>query len=82
MASQSHVHLPPGEGEPERRGAVRLSPGIVVLGVFLWLIQDQWRGPLAGCLFFIGSLFPAMGFFNVCGAIVAESDLQDACVKL
>ena len=31
----------------------------------LWLIRRRWRGPLAGALFFIGSLFPVLGFFNV-----------------
>ena len=25
----------------------------------------RWRGPLAGLLFFVGTLFPALGFFNV-----------------
>ena len=32
--------------------------------VALWLIRRRARGPLAGWLFFIGSLFPALGFFN------------------
>jgi tetratricopeptide (TPR) repeat protein len=31
----------------------------------LWLLQRRIRGPLAGWLFFVGSLFPALGFFNV-----------------
>jgi tetratricopeptide (TPR) repeat protein len=31
----------------------------------LWLIRRRSRGPLAGWLFFIGSLAPALGFFNV-----------------
>jgi len=30
----------------------------------LWLIRRRTRGPLAGWLFFVGSLFPALGFFN------------------
>ena len=29
-----------------------------------WLSR-RWRGPLAGFLFFAGTLFPALGFFNV-----------------
>jgi tetratricopeptide (TPR) repeat protein len=35
------------------------------LTIILWLIRKRSRGPLAGWLFFIGSLFPALGFFNV-----------------
>jgi Flp pilus assembly protein TadD len=31
----------------------------------LWLLRKRTRGPLAGWLFFAGSLFPALGFFNV-----------------
>ncbi len=31
----------------------------------LWLIRRRFRGPLAGWLIFIGSLFPVLGFFNV-----------------
>ena len=31
----------------------------------LWLLHHRWRGPLAAWLFFVGSLFPALGFFNV-----------------
>jgi tetratricopeptide (TPR) repeat protein len=37
----------------------------VALLVLLSLIRWQWRGPLAGVLFFIGSLFPVLGFLNV-----------------
>jgi protein O-mannosyl-transferase len=33
--------------------------------VVLWLARRRTRGPLAGWLFFVGSLFPALGFFNV-----------------
>jgi len=39
--------------------------GAVALLVMLWLIRRRWRGPLAGLLFFIGSLFPVLGFLNV-----------------
>jgi tetratricopeptide (TPR) repeat protein len=31
----------------------------------LWRLRGRWRGPLAVWLFFVGSLFPALGFFNV-----------------
>ncbi|HEY1764353.1 MAG TPA: tetratricopeptide repeat protein [Opitutaceae bacterium] len=31
----------------------------------LWSVRRRWRGPLAAWLFFIGTLFPALGFFNV-----------------
>jgi protein O-mannosyl-transferase len=33
--------------------------------VVLWSIRRRWRGPLAAVLFFIGTLFPVLGFFNV-----------------
>jgi tetratricopeptide (TPR) repeat protein len=33
--------------------------------VALWLLRRRSRGPLAGWLFFVGSLAPALGFFNV-----------------
>lgn len=29
------------------------------------LVWRRWRGPLAALLFFVGTLFPALGFFNV-----------------
>jgi protein O-mannosyl-transferase len=35
---------------------------LLLLGGLIWW---RWRGPLAGLLFFIGTLFPALGFFNV-----------------
>jgi tetratricopeptide (TPR) repeat protein len=35
-----------------------------MLAIFVWLSR-KWRGPLAGALFFIGTLFPVLGFFNV-----------------
>jgi protein O-mannosyl-transferase len=31
----------------------------------LWALRRRWRGPLAGLLFFAGTLFPVLGFFNV-----------------
>jgi len=42
-----------------------LAPaGVVVLVAALWWIRGRTRAPLAAALFFIGSLFPALGFFN------------------
>jgi tetratricopeptide (TPR) repeat protein len=35
------------------------------LVVALWALRRRWRGPLAGLLFFIGTLFPVLGFINV-----------------
>lgn len=37
---------------------------LLLLGV-LWLVRQRCRGPLAGLLFFSGTLFPALGFLNV-----------------
>jgi Flp pilus assembly protein TadD len=31
----------------------------------LWALRRRWRGPLAGFLFFVGTLFPVLGFCNV-----------------
>jgi tetratricopeptide (TPR) repeat protein len=33
--------------------------------VTFWTLRRRWRGPLAGLLFFVGTLFPVLGFFNV-----------------
>ncbi len=30
-----------------------------------WALRRRWRGPLAGLLFFVGTLFPVLGFCNV-----------------
>ena len=37
----------------------------VLLLVLLWAIRGRTRGPLAALLFFGGTLFPVLGFFNV-----------------
>lgn len=44
-----------------------LSPlALVILLLILWLLRGRiGRGPLAGMLFFVGTVFPALGFFNV-----------------
>ena len=36
-----------------------------VVTAVLWALQRRARGPLAAWLFYVGSLFPALGFFNV-----------------
>jgi protein O-mannosyl-transferase len=41
-----------------------LFPAAVLLLLAL-LVWRRWRGPLAALLFFVGTLFPALGFFNV-----------------
>jgi tetratricopeptide (TPR) repeat protein len=38
------------------------AAALLLLGVMVW---RRWRGPLAGLLYFVGTLFPALGFFNV-----------------
>ncbi len=38
---------------------------ILLLVLSLGMVCRHWRGPLAGFLFFVGTLFPALGFFNV-----------------
>jgi len=40
------------------------AAALLVLAV-LWIVRRRWRGPLAGALFFVGTLFPVLGFFNV-----------------
>jgi protein O-mannosyl-transferase len=37
----------------------------MLLIVGLWCLRRRWRGPLAAMLFFVGTLFPVLGFFNV-----------------
>ena len=40
---------------------------LAVLAAFAVLaaVRGRWRAPLAGALFFVGTLFPTLGFFNV-----------------
>ncbi len=40
------------------------AAALLLLAV-LWVLRGRWRGPLAGLLFFVGTLFPVLGFFNV-----------------
>jgi tetratricopeptide (TPR) repeat protein len=37
----------------------------MVLAVGLWLLARRHRAPLAAFLFFLGTLFPVLGFFNI-----------------
>ena len=39
--------------------------GVVALAAVFWTMRGWSRGPLAGLLFFAGSLFPVLGFFNL-----------------
>jgi tetratricopeptide (TPR) repeat protein len=39
--------------------------GVLAVFMALWAIRGRTRAPLAGALFFAGSLFPALGFVNV-----------------
>ena len=39
--------------------------GLVVLIAVLWALRHRSRAPLAALLFFVGTLFPALGFLNV-----------------
>jgi protein O-mannosyl-transferase len=39
--------------------------GVVAVTAALWLVRRRTRGPLAGWMLFVGSLFPVLGFLNV-----------------
>lgn len=49
----------------EAHGWIGYSSAAVVCTVILWALRGRTRGLLAGWLLFAGSLFPALGFFNV-----------------
>jgi protein O-mannosyl-transferase len=42
--------------------------GVAVVAAALWAIRGRSRGPLAAYLFFVGSLFPALGIVDLYGA--------------
>jgi tetratricopeptide (TPR) repeat protein len=42
--------------------------GVLAVGAAFWAIRRRTRGPLAAFLFFVGSLFPALGIVNLYGA--------------
>jgi tetratricopeptide (TPR) repeat protein len=39
--------------------------GVLAVGIGLWFVARKNRGPLAGFLIFVGTLFPVLGFQNV-----------------
>ena len=41
--------------------------GVLAVGAALWAMRRRNRGPLAAFLFFVGSLFPVLGFVNLYG---------------
>lgn len=41
--------------------------GVFAIGIALWALRQRTRTPLAACLFFVGSLFPVLGFVNLYG---------------
>jgi tetratricopeptide (TPR) repeat protein len=43
--------------------------GLLALGAGLWAIRRRTRAPLAAFLFFVGSLFPVLGFVNLYGSL-------------
>lgn len=51
--------------DPTEIGQWLFTLGVVAALVVLWWIRGRWRAPLAAVLFFGGSLFPTLGFFNV-----------------
>jgi tetratricopeptide (TPR) repeat protein len=58
---------------------------VAALTTILWVVRRRWRGPLAAWLFFIGSLFPALGFFAVYPFIysyVADHFLYQASIGI
>jgi tetratricopeptide (TPR) repeat protein len=42
--------------------------GVLAVGAALWALRKRTRGPFAAFLFFVGSLFPALGIINLYGA--------------
>ena len=58
---------------------------LLVLLAALWKIRAQTRAPLAAVLFFLGTLFPALGFINVFPflySFVADHFQYLACIGL
>jgi cytochrome c-type biogenesis protein CcmH/NrfG len=39
--------------------------GLVALAGWFWSLRSRTRGPFAALLFFVGSLFPVLGFFDI-----------------
>ena len=58
---------------------------VLLLFVALWMLRQKCRGPLAAFLFFIGMLFPVLGFLNVFPfiySIVADHFQYLACIGI
>jgi tetratricopeptide (TPR) repeat protein len=49
----------------ESGGWIGYLVAAIAVTIGLWMFRTRARGPLAGWLLFAGSLFPALGFFNV-----------------
>ncbi|HTZ20476.1 MAG TPA: hypothetical protein VMC06_06310, partial [Opitutaceae bacterium] len=43
--------------------------GVLAVGAVLWALRRRTRAPLATYLFFVGSLFPVLGFVNLFGSL-------------
>ena len=56
---------PRWDARHEAAGWAGFLVAAVLVTAALWLLRRRSRGPLAAWLFFVGSLFPALGFVNV-----------------
>ena len=65
LARQPDVYLSALEGRSGRMVAVDLSHRGGGCDRRFWLLRRKLRGPLAGWLLFVGTLFPVLGFLNV-----------------
>ena len=54
--------------DPAAWGQWLFPLGVLALALALWALRGRSRGPLAAFLFFVGSLFPALGIVNLYGA--------------
>src|SRR5439155_18126658 len=60
------VFIYPRWSVSEHMGWQYLYPAAAIAAIALaWMVRSRSRGPLAGVLFFLGTLFPALGFFDV-----------------
>ena len=54
-----------GAGPEQKPGSGCIRSRLLAVLAGLWAVRKRWRAPLAGALFFIGTLFPVLGFLNV-----------------
>jgi tetratricopeptide (TPR) repeat protein len=54
--------------DPSSAGQWLFPLGVALVVVALWALRQRTRAPLAAFLFFVGSLFPVLGFVNLYGA--------------